>query len=313
MCKTIDEMRALEDLKLVVFTGGEPLLLKDHVIKTVRHAASLDIWTRIVTNAFWAKTAAAAQETLKELTDAGLREINFSCDDFHQEHIPIENIRNAVEATLAAGLSMLIAHKQVKNGKISESNLSQLLGKPMRRFNPGRKKQPRYLYDTGFTIPVGHGSEHLSEDLHIVYPTEDDIQWKTPCSGVLSSTIIGPERDLRLCCGMIEQDVPEISIGSLTKNSLKELICRANSDLIANWLALEGPYGILKFVQEKMPEIKFPNRFVGRCHLCNHLFTRTDIREILQTYAGQKSEELSLRRGVLEAARSLENTADQKA
>ncbi len=305
MCGVIDELTDLGELRLIVFTGGEPLLRGSEVMETLRHAASLDIWTRIVTNAFWATTPAAASDMLKELTDAGLREINFSCDDFHQKHIPIDNICNAVEATLAVGLSVLIAHKQIRDATISESNLSRLLGRRMSRFDPTKKKPnpSRCLYDTGLTIPVGHGSEHLPEDRYLIFP-EDDGHWKIPCDSVLSSTIIGPERDLRLCCGMIEQDVPEISLGSLEKHSLKELICSANRDLVANWLGLEGPYGILKFVQERQPEMTLPKRFVGRCHLCNHLFTRQDVRDVLRTYGYQKAEELTLRRGLFEAARS---------
>jgi hypothetical protein len=305
MCGVIKELSDIEEVKLIVFTGGEPLLLKDQIVKTLQYASSQGIWTRVVTNAFWATTPSVACEMLKELTDAGLREINFSCDDFHQKHIPIDNICNAMEAALSAGLSLLIAHKEVRNGEICESNLSQLLGKPMCRFDPSKKEQPPYLYDTGLTIPVGHGSEYLPEDQYIIFPPEDD-HWKTPCTGVLSSTIIGPERDLRLCCGMIEQDVPELSFGSLNDYSLKELICTANCDLIANWLALEGPYGILRFVQDRQPEITLPGRFVGRCHLCNHLFTRQDVRDILRTCNRHKVEDLSLRRGLLEAARSIE-------
>ena len=304
MCSVIDELVDIGEVNLIVFTGGEPLLRRSEVVKTLRHASSLGIWTRIVTNAFWATNPTAASNTLKELTDAGLCEINFSCDDFHQKHIPIDNIRNAIEATLAVGLSVLIAHKQIRDATISESNLSRLLGRRMARFDPTKKPKPsRCLYDTGLTIPIGHESDQLPEDRYLIFP-EDDSHWKTPCDSVLNSTIIGPERDLRLCCGMIEQDVPEVSLGSLEKHSLRELICSANRDLVANWLALEGPYGVLKFVQEMLPEMNLPKRFVGRCHLCNHLFTRQDVREVLRTYAYKKAEELTLRRGLFEAARS---------
>lgn len=303
MCSVINEMVALGNLRLVVFTGGEPLLKKADVKQAIRHAASLGIWTRIVTNAFWAKTPTMAYETLAELKEAGLSEVNFSCDDFHQEHIPIDNIRHAREAVLRLQVPMLLAHKKVKDARITDTTLSELLGVPLQRFDPS-VENPRFdVYDSGYTVPVGHRSETLPEDQYIVYPDYDGA-WKVPCSSVLSCTIIGPERDIRLCCGMIEQDVPELSFGKVGEQSLLELICRANTDLIANWLALEGPYGILRFVQDKAPHIVFREQYVNCCHLCNDLLTRAEVREVLQDTAAEKASELTLRRGILEAVRT---------
>ena len=102
---------------------------------------------------------------------------------------------------------------------------------------------------------------------------------------------------------MIDQRVPELNLGIWDNKPLPELVCEANSDLIANWLALEGPYGLKEFIREKDPHIPFRNQYVNHCHLCSDILTREDTRAILETYAHEKAEEISLQRGVLEAMR----------
>jgi hypothetical protein len=86
------------------------------------------------------------------------------------------------------------------------------------------------------------------------------------------------------------------NLGRYGEKSLPQMICEANSDLIANWLALEGSYGTMRFIQEHAPEVPFKNEYVNKCHLCNDIFTRTETRGVLKL-AYKKSTEISLRPG----------------
>jgi hypothetical protein len=97
--------------------------------------------------------------------------------------------------------------------------------------------------------------------------------------------------------------VPEITVGNLEHLTLAEIAYKGNSDLIANWLALEGPYGIMRYVQKKEPQITFSERYVNHCHLCNDLFTRDEVREAIRRHAPEKANSITLQRGFLEAVR----------
>lgn len=285
----------------VVFTGGEPLCRRKDVIETIRSVQSQKLWTRVVTNAFWAKSRESATEVLSSLKQAGLSEINFSCDDLHQENISIQNIYNAFWAARDLQLPTLIAHKQVKNGKVTTEFLSEFLGVPLKEHRRGHEN-PRFdIYSSTTTVPIGYGSSWLPEEDYILYPSSPD-PWMAPCCSVLSRVVISPNKELRLCCGMIDQRVPELNLGRYGEKPLPEMICDANSDLIANWLAMEGPYGIMKFIQEHAPEVPFKSAYVNKCHLCNDIFTRPETREVLKM-AYKKSTEVSLRRALLEAVR----------
>ena len=110
-------------------------------------------------------------------------------------------------------------------------------------------------------------------------------------------------REVRICCGMIDQRVPELSVGSLDHQTLADIVCQANTDLMANWLALEGPVGIMNFVREKEPQIGFRKQYVNHCHLCNDIFTRDEVRDAVRRHAREKVPAITLQRGLLEALR----------
>ena len=301
MISAIKETAAFGLLRGVVFTGGEPLLKRKEVEKVVRFAASKKLWSRIVTNAYWATTRKRAKNTLLPLKEAGLSEINFSCDDLHQENIPIKCIANAFWAARDLQIPTLIAHKSVKNEKISIEFLSQYLGVDLQEFKPGRVNSHFDIYSSAYTVPIGFGTEWLKEEDYIIFPNRQSF--RNPCSAVFNCLVVSPTRQIKLCCGMIDQEVPELSFGRWGDIPLEQLIYDANTDLIANWLALEGPYGIMRFIREKTPQNPFRHQYVNHCHLCNDIFTRNENRYVLLDYAQEKAQELSLRRGLLEAIR----------
>lgn len=302
MIRVIDEALALGRLDSVVFTGGEPLLKVREVKQAIEYAGKHRLWTRIVTNSYWAVSPDAALEILADLKQAGLSELNLSCDDLHQEHIPLEQVRNASRAAGKLGLPVLIAHKRVKGCSLTPASIAAFLGVELREYREGEQNPETNLYVSSLTVPVGHGAAFSDSADDIIYPASE-AAWSAPCSSILSSIIVSPEKEVRICCGMIDQRVPELTVGSLERETLAQIVCKGNLDLIANWLALEGPYGIMKFVREKRPQVRFRDRYVNHCHLCNDLFTRDEVREVLQEHAHEKQEAISLQRGLLEALR----------
>jgi len=124
--RVIDEVDAWGTLRLVVFTGGEPFLLGEDLRKAIAYISEKKIHTRIVTNAYWAKTKKEAIEILSDLKTLGLTEINISCDDYHQIFIPLENIKHANEAALETGLPALLAHRRKPGGRITVEYLSKI-------------------------------------------------------------------------------------------------------------------------------------------------------------------------------------------
>ena len=77
--------------------GGEAFLYFDRVVAIVEIATRLDMtpvaW--VETNCFWAVSERAVRDRLTELQEAGVGRIWLSTDPYHQEHVPLENVKRA--------------------------------------------------------------------------------------------------------------------------------------------------------------------------------------------------------------------------
>jgi hypothetical protein len=112
--KHIDESFAVEivgkvgseyDVESVMTFGGEPMLFPGIVCSIHGEAAGLGIPRReVITNGFWSRSVGETSEIAKELAEAGVNSLHFSVDAFHQEHIPLGAVREAVESCLEAGI-----------------------------------------------------------------------------------------------------------------------------------------------------------------------------------------------------------------
>jgi hypothetical protein len=210
-----------------------------------------------------------------------------------------------------AGLPCLIGHKIMKGCTITIEYLEKYLGNDLARFDPQRKNPTNNLVSTGYTVPVQpEGMEDIADE-DILYPPMDC--WTKPCASILQRIIITPRKELSICCGMISRQVKEITFGTLGPSTLEELIVRAHSDLIVNWLALEGPVGLMQFIRQKAPEIRFRAQYVNICHLCGEILTRPDCREVLREHAHEKVSELSLQRWLYDEMRELVTWRDRSA
>jgi hypothetical protein len=305
-----DEVRAWGALELVVFTGGESFLLRNDLVKAVAYMKDCGILTRIVTNAYWARSRAAAVQKLSELKEAGLTELNISCDDYHQAFVPLERVKHANAAALDLGLPCLLVHRQKPGGSLTVESLSEQLGVELTVFQQGACNPSNNVISTGCNVPVRSaptGAAPLPPGT--TAPSRD---WVGACRSVLKSIIVFPDLSVQICCGIALSDIPELTIGSLKEDTLLDILKRGNQDLIANWLALEGPASILEFVRSRDPSIDLPNRYVGRCHVCNALFTNPRARALLARHAHERADALLLMRGVLDWVSEDWARSDQK-
>ena len=295
------QLLPLNSLKLVVFTGGEPLLLLDDVRRTIAFVSSHGLWTRIVTNGFWATSKERAKSVLQSLQEVGLTELNLSCDDYHQEFIPLEYIKNANEAACELGVPALLAHRLCPGGRITPEFLSGYLGVPLQEFREGKPNPDNNAIQTGRNVPIKSG---------VLEPHDGKLEaatpWTGPCSSVLSKIVISPRKEVEICCGIASSSIQDFYLGSLENENLFRLLQRGNEDLITNWLALAGPASILDFVRSKDGNLELPSHYANKCHLCNELFTREEVRQILKEHGQEQAEMIGVLREVLEwANRSL--------
>ncbi len=93
----------------ISFTAGEPFLYRDEILELVRGCKENGIYSRMVTNGFWAKTREKADAVVSELILGGLSQLRISFSRWHQAGIPKETIINAVRACKRRGLDYFVS------------------------------------------------------------------------------------------------------------------------------------------------------------------------------------------------------------
>ena len=95
------------------FTGGEPFLNFDLLIKAARQAAALDIPSTIVeTNGFWCEDDITAKYNFLDLKEAGLKGALISVNPFVAEEVPFERTARAVRYGREAFGESCIVHQE---------------------------------------------------------------------------------------------------------------------------------------------------------------------------------------------------------
>lgn len=106
--KYVTDAKAL-DAEIVCITGGEPMLYPDLVEKIISECSRLsfpEIW--LFTNGFWAHDMSKARAIIEKLRSLDLTKMFFSIDFFHQNYVPIESVKNAIEGSLESSLGVSI-------------------------------------------------------------------------------------------------------------------------------------------------------------------------------------------------------------
>ncbi len=99
----LDQARELGTIEWVFFEGGEPFLFHPVLVRGVQAAAARGFEVGVVTNGYWATTAADARVWLEPLAGQ-LHSLSVSTDELHYDERISTEARNVVEAGKALGI-----------------------------------------------------------------------------------------------------------------------------------------------------------------------------------------------------------------
>jgi len=307
MNKIFSEVSSKIPVPLVVFTGGEPMLFSKELCKSLNYiklSKSRSV-TRVVTNAFWASSPTSAISALNKLKNAGLAELNISVDDFHQEFVPIENVKNAVNAAIKLEIRVLLAHKSYPSSISNKAYYEDCLGMSIEQVNKNKSNnfnENKVFFSQSYTVPIGRGSDEINKDKWLP-PNYTKDRWEGPCSEVLKSYTISPNGNLMPCCGLVNRDIGIFYAGNVLNNNIVSEMEKYCKSILYNWLALEGPSEIRKFVIEKDPKITFSDKYVQNCQVCQELFSNERVLHIINSNSDAIGYKLTLLRCLLDANR----------
>ena len=101
----VRDVCARYDVESVMTFGGEPMLYPGVVCSIHREASRNGVPSRqLITNGNWAARGESTRELAFRLAASGVNDVTFSVDSFHQEHIPLEVVRETIEMCQEAGI-----------------------------------------------------------------------------------------------------------------------------------------------------------------------------------------------------------------
>jgi hypothetical protein len=281
----IDEAAELGS-KSIVFTGGEPTLLGYELDEAIRYAHARRNRTRIVTNGWWGRTPEIARKHIARWQNAGLSLINLSVDDFHQAFVPLDYVKNAVDAAQELGMKMILGCAELKDSTLTAEAISSSIPNVVTYGTPRRGNGQFVSLLRGPALPFGAGTNSVTEDQIKTYEGMDD-SIKGGCPMVLESPSVHPDGRVTACCGFFTSELPDLDIGRWPDQSLKEILDCGEDNLLLNWIRFEGLVAVRDFIKSKNPAIRFREKYANMCHLCGDILRRAETRQVLQSHLGE--------------------------
>jgi hypothetical protein len=294
---TVDEIKDLirqaDELGTsnVIFTGGEPTLLKKNLITVlnfIRDETNVP-FTRMVTNGKWAATYDVAYRKLKEWKEAGLVELNVSCGEYHQAFVPVSSVVNAFRAARDLNYrTVLLAGEFLQDGKgkYTPEMFKEAIGEDLL---PPEMLSP-YVAEThgmscGAAMNYGRGADKLNEE-DLIYQEYEQVQ--SLCSDVLTAITVHPNGNTTACCGIMVREESLLNIGNWREQKLRPMLEAAHNDVIINWIRYVGLKDMKEWLLKKDPTLKFKDKFINICDLCAQIVYNKRAQELLIEYGHER-------------------------
>jgi MoaA/NifB/PqqE/SkfB family radical SAM enzyme len=216
-----------------------------------------------MTNGFWGEDEDRARNLACELRKAGLSSLCFSFDDFHQEHIPVPTVRNAIRACRDVGLYYQIKCVVTQKTRRLPEILSDL-GDLLLNQSVVVQEIPCY--------PVGSAFKMIPpEDLFY----EKDIPAQ-PCPSGLMLAVL-PDGTTFPCCGACWNH--RLVMGNAKHDALRGLFDKMRYGSLMRILREKGPSYFVPYFEESGHSLP-QHRYVSYCDLCQAVLTHPAFEEI---------------------------------
>ena len=276
----IDQMAELnsDNDKSISFTGGEALLFYDTVLDCISYAKKRGLRAGIVSNGFWGKDLKSASNILKELTGAGLTGLALSVDIYHQHYVPIERIKNILQAVRNFDIKFEIRMLMLKGDDCFKKIISGL--------RPDIYGFP--IHVTPF-FPVGNAEKMFPADKFIKkFKSENAF---CPFDGSLVAMF---NRNILMCCSQFTYNIPMLRIGTFGKTSIKKAAQNiTDNDFI--YVMFRNGLGWYAKLAKKLG-FQVEDYYCAACHLCYEMFSNSEFIKQAKQYVEEEANRLRLQK-----------------
>ncbi len=260
--KTIVEM-AQAGVGGISFSAGEPFLYVNEIGELVKLCSQIGIYSRIVTNSFWAKTSEISDNLVAELKKNGLCQLRLSYSRWHQKNVHKNNVLNTARSCRKVGLNYFISF--------------------VTDFSKEDDPYEQFLRDhdlTFFPEPMIYAGRAESFKRRSIL-----TDYQANCCDM--NPYLTPDFDMYACCdaGSHFQETNFFYLGNLNDSTMELLFTQSETDQLYNLIRTMGITQIASYAGMKSREIIT----YSKCELCRKLFNSTEMVTRLRAEMSQLS------------------------
>lgn len=255
----IDSAVGDENLQSISFTGGEPFLEYNLLLELVEYATEKGFNVNLITNCFWANTKEIAIERLAVLKKKGLKRMNVSFDQFHNEYVNEKNAVNVVKACSELSIPVVI-------GMIAKKDTN--IGEIINKLEDGVLNSGLMVYPV---LPVGGAIKNIKAEDYIKYKLEN-TSLKCQYDG---NIVVRYDGKIHPCCNQCVVDT-ELIVGDYAEEGYSDTLYSIKNNGI---LYILRNFGLTPFVTyaTNVLHIPLPKYVTSACELCRLFFSKENI------------------------------------
>jgi hypothetical protein len=281
VCRCLDEAKKIDSIKHICISGGEPFIHSD-LLKFVKKAGKLFSNVVILTNCSWATSPDAAKRVLSPLAAAGLSMIGCSADDFHQEFIPIQYVRNAIAAAYICNMGASVQSCGHPKEPILGSELTKFKGKAWTK--------------TGPVFSVGRAKNLDCPEMYSL----DYLQYSGCIRGELYPIVVPSGRcyGCDLAAFRTRDRTHPLILGTVHDEHLNDILTRTRDDPLLSRLPSGGFMRLIDVIRTAGLAHKLKPSYNLVCDLCTHMLEDQDMRAALQKFYSGEQEPVHVVNGI---------------
>jgi Radical SAM superfamily len=251
--------------QVVNFSGGEPFILGQTLVKMIRASSERGLLSRITTGAYWSGTPEDAKRRLIPLASAGLNQLFISTSDAHRVDVPLKNVIEATRAARSLGIEVYLVLGISKTSDTSSRTLRRAFDEAGVGI-PGLIESP--------IIPYGRAAENISPRDLLLRPVED---FAGPCPSLTEHPTIRPDGQVTGCAVVFGQECSALNYGYIQDEEFSTILDRMQTDPLARWIHNIGVVELKRYLEVNTP-LRFADSYVNICHLCGDILGNKDAR-----------------------------------
>ncbi|MCP3940357.1 MAG: radical SAM protein [Desulfobacteraceae bacterium] len=245
----------------ISFSAGEPFLYFNEMVDLVKLCSQMGIYTRIVTNSFWARTPESSDNFILKLKENGLCQLRLSYSRWHQKNVNRNNVLNAARSCRKIGLNYFISF--VTDFFMEDDPYEQFL------------RDNDLIF---FPEPVIYSGRAAS-----FKPRNILTDYQANCCEM--NPYLTPDLDMYACCdaGSHFSKTSFFYLGNLNNNTMEQLFTKTETDRLYGFIRTMGITNIASFLGMKARRIITHSK----CGLCQKLFNSPETLARLRAEVSQ--------------------------